>query len=106
MHLYSYVPHDSPDDGLSRPKHIVSGIIKTIVRLTVAPTFLFVSSTKSHVTCVPCHYGTARPQVTDGGDGLQIWRVAANILNKQSWTVDTEWSCSLGAGRGASNSSP
>jgi hypothetical protein len=26
----------------------------------------------------------ARPQVADGGDGLQIWRVAANILNKQS----------------------
>jgi hypothetical protein len=22
--------------------------------------------------------------VADGGDGLQIWRVAANILNKQS----------------------
>jgi hypothetical protein len=26
------------------------------------------------------------PQVEDGGDGLQIWRAAANILNKQSWT--------------------
>jgi hypothetical protein len=26
----------------------------------------------------------ARPQVADGGDGLQIWEVAANILNKQS----------------------
>jgi hypothetical protein len=26
---------------------------------------------------------TARPQVAaDGGDGLQLWRVAANILNK------------------------
>jgi hypothetical protein len=24
----------------------------------------------------------ARPQVADGGEGLQIWRVAANILNK------------------------
>jgi hypothetical protein len=31
----------------------------------------------------PCHHGMARPQVADGGDGLQIWRVAANILNKQ-----------------------
>jgi hypothetical protein len=30
---------------------------------------------------------TARPQVADGGDGLQIWRVAANILNKQSRTA-------------------
>jgi hypothetical protein len=24
----------------------------------------------------------------DGGDGLQIWRVSVNILNKQSWTDD------------------
>jgi hypothetical protein len=32
-------------------------------------------------TGVPCHHGMARPQVADGGDGLQIWRVAANILN-------------------------
>ena len=29
----------------------------------------------------------ARPQVADRGDGLQIWRVAANILNKQSRTA-------------------
>jgi hypothetical protein len=38
----------------------------------------------------------ARPQVADGGDGLQIWRVAANILNKQSRTADKRWSSSLG----------
>jgi hypothetical protein len=30
----------------------------------------------------------ARPQVACGVNGLQIWRVAANILNKQSWTAD------------------
>jgi hypothetical protein len=29
-----------------------------------------------------------RPRVADGGDGLQIWRVAASILNKQSRTAD------------------
>jgi hypothetical protein len=34
-----------------------------------------------------------------------IWRVAANILNKQSRTADKEWSSSLGVGRGANNSS-
>lgn len=28
----------------------------------------------------------ARPQISDGGDGLHIWRVAANMLNKQSKT--------------------
>jgi len=34
-----------------------------------------------------------------------IWRVAANILNKQSWTADRGWSSSLGVGRGANNPS-
>jgi hypothetical protein len=29
----------------------------------------------------------ARPQVADGGDGLQIWKVAANISNKQLRTA-------------------
>jgi hypothetical protein len=33
-----------------------------------------------HVRCVPCHHGTARSQVADGGDGLQVWRVAENIV--------------------------
>jgi hypothetical protein len=35
-----------------------------------------------------------------------IWRVAANMLNKQSRTADTGWSSSLGVGQGANNSSP
>jgi len=34
-----------------------------------------------------------------------IWRVAANILNKQSRTADKGWSPCLGIGRGANNSS-
>jgi hypothetical protein len=38
----------------------------------------------------------ACPQVVDGGEGLQIWRGAANILNKQWWTADKRWSSSLG----------
>jgi hypothetical protein len=29
----------------------------------------------------------ACPQAADG-DGLQIWKVVANIMNKQSWTSD------------------
>jgi hypothetical protein len=37
------------------------------------------------------------PQVVDGGDGLQIWRVAANIMNKQSQAAANKgWSPSLG----------
>jgi hypothetical protein len=43
--------------------------------------------------------------VADGGDGLQIWSVAANILNKQSRTADEGRSFILGVGRGSDNSS-
>ena len=35
-----------------------------------------------------------------------IWRIVANILNKQSRTADEGWSSSLGVGRGANNASP
>jgi hypothetical protein len=59
-----------------------------------------------HVMWVPCHHGTARPHIADGEDGLQIWSVAANILNKQSRTADKGWSCSMEVGRRAINSSP
>jgi hypothetical protein len=38
----------------------------------------------------------ARSQDADGGDALQVWRVAANILNKQSRTAGKGWSSSLG----------
>jgi hypothetical protein len=59
-----------------------------------------------YVRWVPRHHGMARPQVADGGDDLQIWRVAANILNKQSRTADKGWSSSLGVGHKPKNSSP
>jgi hypothetical protein len=57
----------------------------------------------NYVKWVPCHHGMVCPQVADGGDGLQIWRVAAKILSKQSRTADRGWSSSLGVGRGANN---
>jgi hypothetical protein len=50
------------------------------------------------------HHGVARPQVADGGDSLQIWTVAANILNKQSPIADRGWFSSLGVGRGLTTS--
>jgi len=37
-------------------------------------------------------------QVADNEGILQIWQVAANILNKQSWTDDRRWFSSLGVG--------
>jgi hypothetical protein len=39
-----------------------------------------------HCKVDSCHHGMAYPRVADGGDGLQIWRVAANVWNKQSRT--------------------
>jgi hypothetical protein len=53
-----------------------------------------------HVKWVHCHHSMVRPRVADRGDGLQIWRVAVNMLNKQSRTADSGWSSSLGAWRG------
>jgi hypothetical protein len=53
-----------------------------------------------HVGWVPCHHSMAHPQVADGGDNLQIWRVVAKILNKQSRTADKGWSSIFGVERG------
>jgi hypothetical protein len=37
----------------------------------------------------------ARPQVADGVDGLQMWRVAENMLRNQSRIADKGWCSSL-----------
>jgi hypothetical protein len=47
-----------------------------------------------------------KPRDAYGGNGFQILRVAANILNNQSRTADKEWSPRLEIGRGANSSSP
>jgi hypothetical protein len=52
------------------------------------------------VECVHCHRYMARRQVTEGGDGLQVWNQDANILNKQSRAAENGWSSSLGVGLG------
>jgi hypothetical protein len=41
----------------------------------------------------------------DGGDGLQIWRVAVEILSKQFLTADKVLSSILGVGRCTDKSS-
>ena len=46
-----------------------------------------------------------RPQVADGGTA-PIWRVAANISNKQSEQSTKGGLPAWGVGRGANNSSP
>jgi hypothetical protein len=56
---------------------------------------------RPNVKWVPCHHGMARPQVADRGDCFHIWRVAANILNKQQRTADSGLYSSFGVRRGA-----
>jgi len=51
-----------------------------------------VHSLRSHWYVGPWQYFPARPQVADGGDGSRIYRLAANTLNKKSWTADSRWS--------------
>jgi hypothetical protein len=38
-------------------------------------------------------------------EGLQVQRIAANVLNKQLWTANKGWFSSLGVGLGANNPS-
>jgi hypothetical protein len=54
-----------------------------------------------HVKWVPCHHEMAHQ-----ADGLQISRVAVNILNKQLQTANRGWPSSLGVGWGAKNPQP
>ena len=53
----------------------------------------------------PCHNGTARPPVADGGTASNM-EVGVNKLNKQPRTADEGLSSRLGVGRGANNPSP
>jgi hypothetical protein len=61
----------------------------SLCNIVSVPYFLVLCEVRVHVRWVPFHHDMARPQVADG-DGLQIWRVAANILNKQSRREDME----------------
>jgi hypothetical protein len=55
---------------------------------------------------VYCKYVLARPQVGNGGEDLQIWRLTANIWNNQSRATDKRRSFRLEFGRGANNFLP
>jgi len=41
------------------------------------------------------HHAMVHSRVEDGGDGLQKWKIAVNILNKKCRTADNRWSSSL-----------
>lgn len=42
-----------------------------------------------------CQYGVVRSGVTDEGNGVQMWMIVANILNKQLRTADKRFSSIL-----------
>lgn len=46
------------------------------------PLIINYDTSPSHVMWVPCYHGMARPQVGDEGEGRQIWRIPADVLNK------------------------
>jgi hypothetical protein len=54
------------------------------------PPLMFETKFHTHAKLQACHYGMARTQVADGGDGLRIWRIATKIFYKRSWTADEE----------------
>jgi hypothetical protein len=74
-----------------------SGILDVLqpYRLQRAVSFYIFFNLFYSVRRVPCDHSSARPRVADGGDGLQTWRVSANILNTESRTADTGWSSSF-----------
>jgi len=67
---------------------------KLIVAQLIKKFLSFITVFTCHVGL--CHHGMEHNLVADGGDGRQIWRVTANILNKQSRTADKGWSSILG----------
>jgi hypothetical protein len=56
-----------------------------------------------HVKWVPCHHGMVHSPFAHEEDGLQLWRVAANKLNKQLQTTDKECASNLEVGCGSNN---
>jgi hypothetical protein len=54
-------------------------------------------------TCVPCHHSMTCPQIADGGNGLQLWKVVENTLNKQLRRANKGWSSRLRVWHGAKN---
>jgi hypothetical protein len=93
-------------------QHYVGLYIYTIINIavlqleSVSVSFTFINLHSSlNITITfpcyvgPCHHGMARPRVAGGGNGLQIWKVAVNRVNKQSRVADKEWSSISVVGR-------
>jgi hypothetical protein len=93
------------------PSPVYQNIVILVVRLCIRCSSEFMNVTMWEIRTFDKEtlvrvYGLACPHVADGGDGLHLWRVAANVLNEQSRTADKLWSSSLLVRRGATNCSP
>jgi len=100
--------------------HLQSGTSRThLISLTTVQTHYKKSEMRETPVCFNCSSNLLWPvvmwvAVTTAWRVLRlrieerppVWRVAANILNKQSRTADTGWSPSLGVQWGVNNSSP
>jgi hypothetical protein len=100
-------PYPEPDESIlnlpsSQPVSLRSIVIPFSNLCLTLPSGLFPSDvpTKTLYTSVPSPPQHGVSSGLDGGDVLQIWRVAANILNKQLWTADRGWPSSLWVGWG------
>lgn len=63
-------------------------LFESWVLSSLASTYLFIALLIALLSRAPCHNGMERPQIEDGGEGLQICEVSMNILNKQSQNAD------------------
>jgi len=53
-----------------------------------------------HVKIAPCHHDVTRSPVADEGGGLQIWRIAANILKSSCGRLIRGGPAAWGFGKG------
>jgi hypothetical protein len=91
-HKYACIPH------AQTYKWYMWHSVSNIQVSDYSTTFIY-SSVRFSTLCGFCHHSMARPRAADRGDGLQIWKVTANIFSTHSGTADKEWS-SWGLGKG------
>jgi hypothetical protein len=108
LHIYSLLPTPVPIYGIKTLFKVYTHQLKVCQALHAVPLLDTVHIIPIYIAWTPCHHGMVHPQFADGGDGLQLWRVAANTLNKQPQlqTADKERASSLEVGCGSNNLLP
>jgi hypothetical protein len=130
-HTHTHTHTHAQGDGKSENHWYNCGLVKILAHLALSCStpfcFLYwpkqADLEKNWQECTACYlailrdtsssspvYGSLPPRHgASSGCGwrndLQLWRVAASILNKQSRTADKGWYSCLGVGRGDNNSS-